>query len=214
MQIPIHLDQMFSHSTIHRYCLEVIQMVMVSTAQRRVNIRQAVSTHPTLSTVLTLRDQLQVPILTRAVRWSRAAARLGSPTLNTNIITILVHTVKGHLDILLEHTPTILKGVMQCLQTPHTPLASPTTPVLRLKRGHTLVRMQLPSSSGSPASSLHKTTTEILSVHRILQHGQGLELALRHRTNPRTNSTNVPHRWDLNPGRTRPQIPPMGSLQR
>lgn len=68
---------------------------MVSTAQRRVSIQQVVSTHPTLSTVLTLRDQLQVLILTRAVQLSRAVGRPASHTLSTNIITILVHTVKG-----------------------------------------------------------------------------------------------------------------------
>lgn len=68
---------------------------MVYTAQRRVNIQQVVSTHPTLSTVLTLRDLLQVLILTRAVQQSRAVGHLGSHTLNTNIITILVLIVKG-----------------------------------------------------------------------------------------------------------------------
>lgn len=68
-------------------------MATVSTPQRKVNIQQAVSTHPTLSTVLTLRDRLQVLILTRVVLRSRAAGRLGSHTLN--IITILIHTVKG-----------------------------------------------------------------------------------------------------------------------
>lgn len=69
-------------------------MAMVSTAQRRVNIQQVVSTHPTLSTVPTPRGRLQVLILTRAVPGSRAVGRLGSHTLSTNIITILV-TVKG-----------------------------------------------------------------------------------------------------------------------
>lgn len=71
-------------------------MATASTAQRRVNIQQVVSTHPTRSTVLTLRDRLQVRILTRAAQLSRAAGRLDSRTLNINIntITILVHTVK------------------------------------------------------------------------------------------------------------------------
>lgn len=71
-------------------------MATASTAQRRVNIQQVVSTHPTHSTVLTLRDRLQVRILTRAAQLSRAAGRLDSRTLNINIntITILVHTVK------------------------------------------------------------------------------------------------------------------------
>lgn len=70
-------------------------MAKVSTAQRRVNIQQVVSTHPTLSTVLTLRDRLQVIIPTRAAQQSRAVGHPGSHTLSTNIITILVHTVKG-----------------------------------------------------------------------------------------------------------------------
>ena len=70
-------------------------MAMVYTAQCRVNIQQVVSTHPTLSTVLTLGDRHQALILTRAVQRSRAVGRLASHTLNTNIITILAHTVKG-----------------------------------------------------------------------------------------------------------------------
>ena len=71
-------------------------MATVSTAQRRINTQQVVSTHPTRSTALTLRDRLQARILTRAAQLSRAAGRLGSRTLNIsiNIITILVHTVK------------------------------------------------------------------------------------------------------------------------
>lgn len=70
-------------------------MAMVSTAQHRVSIQQVVSTHPTLSTVLTPRGQGQVLILIRAVQQSRAVGRLVSHTLSTNITTILVHTVKG-----------------------------------------------------------------------------------------------------------------------
>lgn len=76
---------------------------MVCTAQRRISIQQVVSTHPTLSTVPTLRDRLQVLILTRAVQRSRAVGRLGSHTLNTSIITILVHTVKGSVHLHIHH---------------------------------------------------------------------------------------------------------------
>lgn len=233
-----------------RWCLELIQMAMVSTAQRRVNIQQVVSTHPTLSTVPTPRGRLQVLILTRAVPGSRAVGRLGSHTLSTNIITILV-TVKGWvhlntrhgqmsgivvakcnitidwlwlwyttqsdinnkknllvlflfifgntiytcpasalrvLDIPLGRTLTTAKVVMQCLQPPRILLASLSTRAPRPMRGRTPVRMPPHSSSGSQASSLHKTTTEILSVHRILQRGQGLELALHRPTNPRYES--------------------------
>lgn len=179
-------------------------MAMVSTAQRRVSIQQVVSIPPTLSTVPTLRDQLQVLILTRSVQRSRAAGRLDSHTLNTNIITILVHTVKGLLDILLGRTLTTVKVVMQCLRTPHTLLASLSTKTPRPMGGRTLVRTPPHSSNGSQASSLSKATTEILSVHRILQRGRGPELALHHLTNPRTNSTNAPLKWDLNPGRPHP----------
>lgn len=63
---------------------------MVSTALRRVNIQQVIFTHPTLSTVLNLRDH----ILIKAAQESRAVERLDSHTLSTNIIIILVHTVK------------------------------------------------------------------------------------------------------------------------
>lgn len=183
-------------------------MAMVSTAQRRISIQQVVSTHPILSTVLTLRDRLQVLTLTRAVQQSRAVGRLGSHTLNIsiniNIIIILVHTVKEVLDILLGHTLTTVKVVMQCLQPPHTPRASNCTQTPRPMHGRTLVHMLPHSSNGSQASSLRKTTTEIMSVHRILQHGQGLELVHHHLTNPRTNSTNVPRKWDQNPGQPNP----------
>lgn len=192
-------------------------MAMVSTAQHRVNIQQVVSTRPTLSTVPTLRDQLQVLTPTRAVQQSRAVGRLGSrtPSTNiTNITTILDHTVKGVLDILLDHTLTTVKVVMQCLQTPHTLLASLFTLAPRPRLGHTLVHIHPHSSSGSLASSLHKTTMEILSVHHIPQRGQGLELVLHHLTNPRTNSTNVPHKWDSNPGQPRPRIPPTENPQK
>ncbi|TNN86452.1 hypothetical protein EYF80_003222 [Liparis tanakae] len=189
-----------------QYNQQVIQMATVSTPHRKVNIQQAVSTHPTLSTALTLRDRLQVLILTRFVLRSRAAGRLGSHTLN--IITILVHTVKGFLDILLGHTLTTVKVVMQCLQPPHTPLASLSTQTLRPMLGGTLVHMHPHSRNGRQVSSLHKTTTEILSAHHILQHGQGLEVVLLPRTNPRSNSTNVLHKWDLNPGQPHPSIPP------
>lgn len=68
---------------------------MASTAQRRINIQQVVSTHPTLSTVQTLRGLLQVLILTRVAQRTRAMGHLGSRILSTNIITTLVHTVKG-----------------------------------------------------------------------------------------------------------------------
>lgn len=72
-------------------------MAMVSTAQRKANIQRVVSTHPTLSTVLTLRERLLVLILTqtRAAQWSRAVGHQGSRTLSTNIITTLVHIAKG-----------------------------------------------------------------------------------------------------------------------
>lgn len=66
---------------------------MVCTAQGRVSIQQVVSTHPTLSTVLTL--ELQVPILTRTVLQSRAVGHLDNHTISTSIIATLVHTVKG-----------------------------------------------------------------------------------------------------------------------
>lgn len=89
------------------------------------------------------------------------------------------------LDILLDRTLTTVKAVMQCLQPPHTLLASLSTQTPRPMRGHTLVRMPPHSSNGSQASSLHKTTMEILSVQRILQHGRGLELEPHHLTNPR-----------------------------
>lgn len=187
-------------------------MAMVSTAQRRVNIQQVASIPPTRSTVLTLRDRLQVLILTRAVQRSRAVGRLDSHTPNISTITILVHTVKGVLDTLLDHILTTVKVDMQCLQTPHTPLGSPSTQAPRRTLGHTLVRMPRHSSNGSQASSLHRITMEILSVLHTPQHGQGPELALHLRINPRTNSINVPHKWDLNPGRPRPQIPPTESL--
>lgn len=179
-------------------------MAMVSTAQRRTNTRLVVSTRPTRFTVLTLRDRLQGRTPTRHVLPSRAVGRLGSPTPNTSIITILVHTVKGVLDILLGHTLTTVKEVMQCPQTPRTPLASPSTLAPSLMDGRTLERMPPHSSNGSQASSLHKTTTAILSVRPTLQHGPGLELELHHLTNPRTSSTNVPHKWDLNPGQHHP----------
>lgn len=179
-------------------------MAMVSTAQRRVHIQQVVSTRPTLSTVPTVRDRPRVLILTRAVLRSRAAGRLDSHTLNTSTITTLVHTVKGVLDILLGRTLTTVKVVMLCLQTPHTPPTRLFTQTLRPMVGRTLVRMPPHSSNGRQASSLHKTTTEILSVHRILQHGPGLEVVLLHHTNPRSNSTNVLHKWDLNPGQPHP----------
>lgn len=70
-------------------------MAMVSTANLRVSIQQVASTHPTLSTVLTLKDQLQVLIPARAVQLSRAVGHLGSHILSTNITTILDRTVKG-----------------------------------------------------------------------------------------------------------------------
>lgn len=187
-------------------------MATESTLHHRVNIQQVVSTHPTLSTVLTLKDLLQVLILTRAVQQSRAVGHLASHTLNTNIITILVHTVKGVLDMLLDRTLTTAKVGTRCLQIPHTRLASLFTTALRPMPGRTLVHMRPHSSNGSQASSLHKITMEILSVQRILQHGQELELVPRHLTSPRTNSTNVPHRWDLNPGQRHPRIPPTESL--
>lgn len=188
-------------------------MATVCTAQRRISIRQVVSTHPTLSTVLTPKDRVQVLILIRAVQQSRAVGRLGSHTLNTNTITILVHTVKGVLDILLDHILTTMKAVIQCLQTPRTPLASLSTQAPRQMGGRTLVRMPPHhSSNGSQASSLHKTTMEIRSVQRTLQHGLGLELVLHHLTNQRTNCTNVLRKWDRNPGHPHPRTPPTESL--
>lgn len=188
-------------------------MATVCTAQRRVSIQQVVSTHPTRSTVLTLKDRVQVLILTRVVPQSRAVGHLGSHTPNTNIIIILVLTVKGVLDILLVHILITMKVVIRCLQTLHTPLPSLFIQAPRPTGGRTLERMPpRHSSNGSQASSLHKTTMEIQSVQPTLQHGLGLELALHHLTNPRTNSTNVLHKWDLNPGHPRPRTPPMESL--
>lgn len=93
------------------------------------------------------------------------------------------------LDILLDRTPTTVKVVMQCPQTPHTPLASLSTRAPRLRPGHTLGPMPPHSSSGSQASSLHKIPTEILSARHTLQRGLGLELVLHHHTNPRYDST-------------------------
>ncbi|GLD69528.1 BAG family molecular chaperone regulator 4 [Lates japonicus] len=154
------------------------------------------------------------PAQNQAVQLSRAVGHPASHTLSTNIIIILVHTVKGLPDILLDRTLTIVKVVMRCLQTPHTPVASLSIPILRRTRGHTLVRMHPHSSNGSRANSLHKTTMEILSVHHIPQHGQGPELVLHHLTNPRTNSTNVPHKSDPNPGQLHPQIPLTESPQK
>lgn len=188
-------------------------MAMESTAQHRVNIPPVVSIPPTRSTVLTLRDPLQARILTRAVQQSRAVGRLDSHTLNTNTITILVHTVKGVPGILLDRTLTTAKEAMQCLQTLHTRLASLSIPALRQMRGPTLVHTHPHSSNGRPASSLHKTTMEIPSVHHILQRGQELEPVLHHLTSPnRTNSTSVLHRWDLNPGRQHPRTLLMENL--
>lgn len=185
---------------------------MVCTARRRVSIQQAVSTRPTLSTVLTLRDRLRVLILIRVVQGSRAVGRLGNLTLSTNIITILVHTVKGALDIPLGRTLTTVKVAMQCPQQPRTPLASLSTRARRPTRGRTPARMPLRSSSGNQANSRHKTTMEIQSARRTLQRGRGPEPVLHHRTNLRTNSTNVPHKWGPNPGQPHPQIHPMESL--
>lgn len=70
---------------------------MESTVQHRVSIQQVVSTHPTLSTVLTLKDRLRVLILTKAATQSKAVGLLDNLTLNTNtnIITMLGHTAKG-----------------------------------------------------------------------------------------------------------------------
>ncbi|KAF3851078.1 hypothetical protein F7725_012850, partial [Dissostichus mawsoni] len=105
---PSHYWYPESHATGHyantypsgsdvppQYNQQVIQMAMVSTAQRRTNTRLVVSTRPTRFTVLTLRDRLQGRTPTRPVLPSRAVGRLGSPTPNTSIITILVHSVKG-----------------------------------------------------------------------------------------------------------------------
>lgn len=185
---------------------------MESTVQHRVSIQQVVSTHPTRFTVLTLRDLLQVLILTKAALQSRAVGHLVSLTLNTNISTILGHTAKRVLDILPHRTLTTVRVAMQCLQIPHTQLASPFIPAHRLMHGRTQVHMCPHSNSGSRASSLHKIIMEILSVQHILQHGQELELVLLHLTSPRTNSTSVPHRWDLNRSQRHPQIPRMESL--
>lgn len=84
---------------------------MVCTAQGRVSIQQVVSTHPTLSTVLTLRDELQVPILTRAVLQSRAVGHLDNHTISTSIIPILVPTVKG----LVHMTQTLQQMFMNVI---------------------------------------------------------------------------------------------------
>lgn len=188
---------------------------MASIAQRRVSTQQVVSTRPTLSTAPTLRDQLQVLTLIRDVHLSRAVGHtVGSHTLSTSTITILVHTVKGVQDILVDHTLTTVKVVILCLQTPRTPPASLSTRALRPMHGHTLECMHPPSSSsGSQASSLHRTTMLILSVQRTLQHGPGLVLVLHHLINPRqTSSTNVCHRWDLNLDHPHLQIPQVESL--
>lgn len=170
---------------------------MESTVQHRVSIQQVVSTHPTLSTVLTLKDRLRVLILTKAATQSKAVGLLDNLTLNTNIITMLGHTAKGVLDI-LDRTLTTARVAMHCLQIPHTQLASHFIPASRLMHGHILVHMYPHSSHGRRDNSLHKTIMGIQSVHHILQRGQELEQVLLHLTSPRTNSTNVPHRWDLN----------------
>lgn len=93
--------------------------------------------------------------------------------------------------MLLDRTLTIVKVVMQYPQTPHTQLASLSTQAPRPTRGRTRGLMPPHSSNGSQASSLHKTTTEIPSVQRTLQHGLGLEVVLHHLTNPRYDSAAV-----------------------
>lgn len=181
-------------------------MATASTTQRRINTLQVVSTHPTLSTVQTLRDQLQALILTRAVQQNKAVGHLDSHILNTNIITILAHTVKGVLGI-LDHTLTTVKVVMQCLQIPPTLLVSLFTRAPRVMDGRTLVRMPpLHSSSGNQASSLHKTTMGTLYAQLTLQHGLGLGVGPHHLISPRTNSTSVLHQWGPNPDHPLPQI--------
>lgn len=186
-------------------------MAMECTAQRKVNIQRVGSIHPTLSTVLTLRDRLRGRTPTRAVRQSRAPDRPGSRTLNTHITTTPVRTVKEVLGILLGRTRITVKEAMRCLLMLRTPPASLSIPALRLRRGDTLVHMHRHSSSGRRVSSLHKTTTGILSVRCILQHGRGLELEHHHPTSPRINSINVLHRWGLNRDQHHLQIPPMES---
>lgn len=195
MQILILLGQKFSHSTMHRSCLEVTQTATVYTAHLRRNI-QVVFTLLILSTVLTLKDQPQVPILTRDVLQNKAVGPLDSHILST-IITILDHTVKGVQDILQELTLTTMKVVTQCLQTLHILPASLFIPAHRLKLGHTLVHILLHNSNGLQSNRLHKTITEILFVHHIPRHGQGLARVHHHHTSLRT--TNVHHKLDQNP---------------
>lgn len=186
---------------------------MEFTAKHRISTQQVVSTRPTLSTALTHRDHPQVLTRTRAVQPSRAVGRLGSRTLNTNITTTLVHIVKGVLGTLLDRTLTTVKVAMLCLQTHPTLLVSLFTRALRVMDGRTLVLMHPPhSSSGSQASSLHKTIMEPPYARPTLQHGLGLGVELRHPINPRINSTNVPHQWGPNQDHPHPQINPTESL--
>lgn len=207
MQTAILLGQRFSRSTIHRLCLEVIQMAMGSTAHLRRSI-QVVSTHQILFTVPTLRDLRQDPIQIRAVLQSRTVVPLDNHIPSTNILTILDHTVKGDQDILQELILTTMKVATLCLQTLHIPLVSLFTAHL-LRLGHTPVHTPLPSSSGLQVNSLSKILMEILCVHLILLHGQGLALVPHHHTSPRSS---VHHLLDQNP--KLPQLLPMENLQR
>lgn len=78
---------------------------------------------------------------------------------------------------------------MECIQIPLILRAHRYTQGPKLRRGLTLERMPLLSSSnGSLASSHHQTTTATLFDQRTLQRGLGLALALRRRTNLRWES--------------------------
>lgn len=169
-------------------------MAMVSTTHLKRNI-QVVSTRQILSTVLTLQDLGQDLIQIRAVLQSRTVVPLDNHIPSTNILTILDHTVKGVQDILKEVILTSMKVGIHCLQTLHIPLVSLFTAHL-LRLGHTLVHTPLHSSNGLQVSSLHKILMEILCVHLILPHGQGLALAPHHPTSPRNS---VRHLLDQNP---------------
>lgn len=207
MQTPILLGQKFSRSTIHRSCLEVIQMAMVSTAHLRHSI-QVVSTHPILSIVLTLKDLRQDPIQIQGVLQNRTAVPLDNHIPSTSILITQGHIVKGVQDILQEHILTTVKVATQCLQTLHIPLVSPFTALL-LRLGHTLVHTPLHSSNGLQVNSPHKILMAILYVQLILLHGQGQALVPHHHTSPRSS---VHHLLDQNP---RPQqILPMENLQK
>lgn len=209
MQIPILQGLKFSHSTIHRSCLEVIQMATVFTTHLRRNI-QVVFTHQILSTVLTHKDLLQATILTRAVLESKAVGPLDIHILSTNITITLDRTVKGVQDILQELILTTVKVVTQCLLTLHILPASLFILAHRPRPGHTQVHMHLHSSSGLQVSSHHKIII-IIFVLRILQHGQGLALEHHLHINQRTN---VHHQLHQNPNQHHLLILQVENLQK